>query len=245
MTQALVNKTCTSKVRRAASIQACADTIKTVTRDKVKYEICPNKENHLHPMVTGFCHSGWHEGHKINKPTCKFWIVCPCDCHTNISRMMEIAEMERVLQDNSNWSPPKIFVRIDRAEIAAERVVAAPGARVIQSEAPMLMPNRVERDFAPTESGRAARGQLEAQVREVTDVWVSEPGDNCTPQYVKDQIIKLFGETKSTGAIDAVFRRWSDVGFATIAAKPTRFVGYTPAGIQQGLEALRAKAKQK
>lgn len=241
MTQALVNKTCTIKVRRAAEIEPCGSTLKFI---KDRGQVCPDKEMHLNPIPTGFCHSGWHEGQKINKPTCKFWINCPCDCHTRISMMMVLTDTERLLQDNSTWAAPQLFVMIRASDVAVEKAVQQERARVVASTVPSLVPDRVERIFAPTESGRAARGELESMVREIVDAWSMEPFVNCTPQYVSERIYQAFGEKKSTGAIDAVFRRWQVIGFANVGIKPTRIISYTPLGIQQGLEALKAKAKR-
>lgn len=241
--QKLKPKPCTARVRRAAEIEPCGVILRTI---KDYGQICPNKAQHLNPFVTGFCHSGWHEGQKVNKPTCKFWETCPCDCHTTISRMMVLTETDRTLQDNSTWRPPEQFIMVNPVDVAVQKTVVESNARIIESEAPSLVPHRIERTFASTESGRAARGQLESLVREITDKWATNPDldQNCTPPYVAEQLEKMYGERRSTGAIDAVFKRWQAIGFANIGLKPTRFISYTPAGIREGLESLKEKARR-
>lgn len=242
MTQAQL-KACTAKVRRAA-IGACDGQMRLVSD---RGYICNNRVNHLNPMVTGFCHSGWHEGYKIDKPTCKHWVTCPCDCHTQLSRMAALTESERVLVDNSFWVPDRTgLVQVSLAESVIATVTAKSDARVVPSQAPGIAPDTIERVFSATTSGRLARGQLEAWVQQVTDVWVTERPENCTPQYVVARIMEMQAPDKepSTGAIDAVFKRWAAIGYAMIGQKPTRFITYTPAGIREGLEVLKARAKR-
>jgi hypothetical protein len=69
----------------------------------------------------------------------------------------------------------------------------------------------------------------------------------CTPQWVSERILAEGVTTKSpsTGAIDAVFKRWIEIGYANIGSKPTRFVSFTVAGIKDGLEVMKARAKRK
>lgn len=233
-------KACTVRVRRAAALENCGTVLP-------KSGDCPNKSNHLHPMVTGFCNSGWHEGQKIDKPTCRFWLLCPCDCHTQLSRMAFLTDTVRMLVDNSTYVPDRGgFVMVTRAELAVQTAVSrVESARVEPSAAPGLVPDSILRDFAATETGRAAKGQLESWVREVTDAWALDPSENCTPQLVSRAIARQQGLEKppSVGAIDAVFKRWSAIDFAVIGTRPTRFVRYTVAGIQYGLEGLKARKR--
>lgn len=244
MTQPSALKACTIKVRRAAQLVPCG----TILRKKESELVCIGKSLHVNPMVTGFCNSGWHEGLKINKPTCKFWVTCPCDCHTQLARMFELAGMARPgAVDNSTYvADDGGFTRISLEDLVRESVAAAPNTRVLASPAPGLVPVVVEKTFAATATGRAPRGQLELWVREATDAWTMDPTENCTPQFVSDMIARRQGLDKgpSTGAVDAVFRRWTSYGFANIKSKPTRFAGYTIDGIRLGLDALKAKAKR-
>jgi hypothetical protein len=245
MTQAQL-KACTAKVRRAA-VEDCDTPLKPKGQS---WHECSNKANHLWPIPTGFCNSGWCEGFKVDKPTCKFWVNCPCNCHTNLSRMFAMSGQGSPLRpiDNSTYVPDRGgFVRVSLDELVEKTITEDPHVRVVASPAPGLVPTIVEKSFAPTPTGRAGRGQLESWVREVTDLWALGPDGNCTPQYVADKIMKLQGLERgpSTGAIDAVFRRWESIGFAFIKSKPTRFAGYTPDGIKLGLEVLKAKGKAK
>jgi len=241
MTQAIL-KVCTANVRKPL-IEPCGETLRKTEGTMV----CPNRAMHLLPFVTGFCNSGWHEGHKIPKPTCRFWQTCPCDCHTMLSRMASMALIERVVVDNSTYVPDRGgFVRVSLTESLAERITTQPNVRVVASQAPGIVPDTIERQFNQTSSGRAARGQLEEWVLAVTSLWATEMPENCTPQYVSREINRMYGlgKSPSTGAIDAVFRRWEKIGFAIIGNKPARFIRYTPAGIKDGLEVLKAKAKR-
>jgi hypothetical protein len=111
MTQA-VQKLCTVRVRKAAQMVDCGTRLILREREYV----CPNRKTHVMPFVTGFCDSGWHEGYKINKPTCKFWMTCPCDCHTQLSRMAALTETERVLVDESTWTAGGTFVQVSLTE---------------------------------------------------------------------------------------------------------------------------------
>jgi hypothetical protein len=103
----------------------------------------------------------------------------------------------------------------------------------------------VRPSFTPTPTGRAARGELEAWVKEQTDIWaVEEYTFPCTPQWVAEEIGYDKGITApSVGAVDAVFKRWEALGFATIERKPTRFTKYTEDGLKLGLEGLKRRAK--
>lgn len=239
MTAPVLAKTCPARVRDGGKMVPCDQQL---TRG-----LCSNRGVHVNPIVTGFCNSEWHEGLKINKPTCKYWMTCPCDCHTKISAMYALTGDDRPMIDNSTYLPERAsFVRVSLTEAATERAVTQTKGRIIVSQAPGIVPDFLERDFAPTETGRAARGQLESWVRRVTDIWVTEMPENCTPKYVGQCIMDLEGLDKppSQGAVDSVFRRWQQIGFAVIGERPTRFTRYTIEGIRDGLEAMKARAKK-
>src|SRR5512144_3162385 len=105
-------KLCTAKVRRAA-VEGCTGKLRMI---KDRGYRCPNREVHLNPMLTGYCDSGWHEGNKINKPTCRFWITCPCDCHTRLSQIAAMTGTERLLVDNSSWTSGNTFIQVSLTE---------------------------------------------------------------------------------------------------------------------------------
>jgi hypothetical protein len=149
--------------------------------------------------------------------------------------------------DNSTWVPDRTgLVNVSLSEVTRTAALAKPDAKLVISEKPGITPDRVEREFAATESGRAARGQLESWVHAVIELWVDERPENCTPKWVAKTIMEIYSPPKapSTGAIDAVFRRWQSYGYAIIGSTPTRFVSFTSQGLTDGLEALKAKAKR-
>lgn len=247
MTQA-VQKLCTIRVRKAAQMVECSTPLKLRDREY----ICPNRKIHVNPFVTGFCDSGWHEGYKINKPTCRFWMVCPCDCHTMLCRMAAMTQTERVLVDESTWVSGNTFVQVSLTESIQASVTARSDLTLVKSEMPGLVPDTFRREFAPTVSGRAQRGQLENWVQTATQEWLAsrmsgEDMPPCTPQWLSEFIRSLeqLDKPPSTGAIDSVFRRWSEMGYANIGSRPTRFVSFTVAGIRDGLEVMRARAKRR
>lgn len=103
------------------------------------------------------------------------------------------------------------------------------------------------RSFAPTATGRAARGQLEYWVKRQCDIWLLEEYSfPCTPAWISEEIASDEAiDPPSVGAISAVFDRWVKLGFATVEKKPSRFTGYTPEGISKGLERMKEEAKRK
>lgn len=209
--------------------------------------------------TTGFCTMGHCEGTKpksySGKPmkTCPFSSAdCGCKCHADLDMMFQMANMERQPQHNPEYSPDPAITKIADClalirEEAYQRSIKSRvrDVVVVQSKMPDVLPPNVVSEFGPTESGRKARGQLEDEVKRVTDMWVAMAaiGDMqpCTPPWVAERIDPE--NPPSTGAISAVFERWALYGFCTIEKKPTRFTGYTPDGISKGLHVLKAQAK--
>ena len=101
--------------------------------------------------------------------------------------------------------------------------------------------------FAPTPTGRAARGQLESWVLEQVTIWTVEGYDfPCTPVWISREIGREQAiDPPSVGAISAVFDRWANLGFATIEKKPVRFSGFTLEGKTKGLDRMKAEVKRK
>ena len=244
-------KFCTSKIREVVEVKVCGTALKS---HPIKGEVCPNKDSHLFPMVTGFCNSGWCEGTKgvtengKSAPTCRFFVNCPCECHARLNRMFDIAGTERVLVDHSNWKPDNPFVLPSMAfRVSPESFndVGSDTPANIENAVPAAVSGGIQRTFAPTPSGRAGRGELESWVKEITDIWVVDQNGLCTPKYVSDYIARRKGiKAPSVGAVDAVLKRWVEIGFAVIEKKPTRFTGYTEAGIKFGLESMRNITKR-
>lgn len=101
---------------------------------------------------------------------------------------------------------------------------------------------------------RRARGELEAQVKKVTDHYTlngSLPSGETAPATawrICNAIKAMFGSMPSTGAVSAVLDRWEAIGFATMSAKPRAFADYTQKGRDLGLgachDAARAERKK-
>ena len=224
--------------------------------DKTLKGECPNRREHVRTSMTGFCGIGAHEGSRTETPggkklkTCAEWKYCPCDCHKMYDQMYSMSEMDRVVVDNSGYSPPHNTYWVPTLE---ERVALSASSNsvgmiapvVIESPLPDSVPTTTRRSFAPTPTGRSARGELESWTKDVCDEYLVENYKApCTPMYVAEQIGKNEGiKPPSSGAVNAVFERWIKMGFAIIEKKPTRFVGYTTAGIELGLDVLKLKIK--
>lgn len=205
------------------------------------------------PIKTGFCLAGWHEATRPRDrfdqpvPTCDKWQTCPCDCHVSITQFYKESGKERVVHSNPDYtpveSPVNIFELVEAPSLLAD--VELP-SHVMVSPAIGVVPGAVVKQFNKTPSGRAARGQLEAMVKEVTDTWVIENDRHpCTPDYVSAEIAKLHKiDAPNPVGIHAVFRRWEKMNFATIEVKPVRFTGYTDEGVQRGLNVLKDSTKR-
>lgn len=216
---------------------------------------CPQRDAHLLPMQTGYCFNGWCEGTKATSssgkpvPTCEFYITCPCKCHDDLDRLFTMTDQPRILVESSAYVPDSggFWMPSDDPEPVLSSPDGVTTPVIIESPAPDRVPASIGRTFTPTPTGRAARGELEWWVKQHCDIWlIDEPPDLCTPSYLSVEIGRDQGITPpSVGAISAVFDRWVKLGFAVIAKKPTRFVGYTEDGVKLGLEKMKNDAKRK
>lgn len=209
------------------------------------------------PYTTGFCSAGMCEGTKPVSPsgrglkTCEYITTCYCTCHGLLDMMFEASGMERTPQQNPLYVPDRLTAWMPTAEerIALANERKAPERQIIiqPSVLPDVLPPREIMQRSETPSGRRVRGGLEDEVRKITDMWtaIASAGkiDNCTPAWIADMIDAEY--PPSTGAITAVLERWIIVGFATVEKKPTRFTGYTTAGISKGLQVLKVEFKNK
>lgn len=219
---------------------------------------CPNRVEHMMVYKTGFCSNGNCEGSArksksgASMPTCKWWKVCPCNCHKTFDMMFSASEMPRILVDNSGYVADHSAYSMPTPEERAAYAVSftsdhADVPIVIKSPAPDVTPTTIAHVFGPTVTGRAARGELEAWVKEQCDIWlIDNETVPCTPPYLAREIAKHQGFVRepSVGAVDAVLKRWVTLGFAVMEIKPTRFVCYTDEGIRLGLEGLKDKFKR-
>lgn len=247
-----VKKTCKAKVKvmELATERICGSEL--VGSDNM----CPDRAQHVLSFRTPACVQGWCEGtipttfQGNPAPSCRWPWTCPCTCHVLFDRMFAESGMERQVVEKHHYKPDRsMFKSVPAEELARERAEArarsnAPDpdtAPVLESPAPGIVPAHYARSFDGTPSGRAARGELEYQVKQKCDEWLVEAYKyECTPAWLSKEIAAEWGvKPPSTGAIDAVFKRWLNLGFAKIEKKPTRFVGYTEAGIAKGLEVMK------
>lgn len=208
---------------------------------------------------SGFCNEhgkpGQHEGQKPRSfkgapmKTCPFWQTCPCECHWNVDQLFVMTGMERREVPNPEYTPPvSEFVMPDFIEDPLGDI-AATGSGVIGPdgvEQPYTVPSSPA--AAPlaqrrTDTGRAARGGLEAQV---WDACFNMPGeDDLTPKQVGEWIAEKYKvPTPSSGAINAVWDRWERLEFATQAKKPNRFTGFCKEGTWEELARMKGSAKR-
>lgn len=236
-------------------LKVCGDFVRDQTtglREPCKKEYsgdeCPRRRtDHIRPMKTGYCGSGWCEGMKPKSysgqpcPTCKFWLVCPCDCHELVSLMFFQSEMPRRLVDNPEYHPVKItglMTAEERAKLHAERKAEDRTARAVQSAA------TDGGDEIHSPSGRTRKGLLDTWMEQVCKIWAVDTSRPCTPSWISECIGMCFDVTPpSVGAIDAVLKRWVDYDFAYVEKKPTRFTGFTAEGQRLGLDVMREKSK--
>jgi hypothetical protein len=249
-------------VATATKLKVCKEFVKENGEKKVcdlpyTGDRCKNKDNHVWKMRSGFCEMGQHEGTKprsaSGKPmvTCKFFATCGCKCHDDLDLLFRMSGKDRIEPVvNPEWAPePREFWLPSDDWNAAQpisRDAATPAPVRVESPAPDLVPATTVHTFSPTPTGRAARGELESWVKVKCDEWLIENYKMlCTPAWLAeeiayDQAIKA----PSVGAISAIFDRWVKLGFARVAKKPTRFLGYTDEGRELGLDGLKARAKR-
>lgn len=200
-------------------------------------------------LKTGQCQAGFHEGKKPKDwrgnpvQSCKLWDSCPCDCHASITEMYKLADMERTWVDNPEYVKPEssfylpVF-GVDYGNVESLAPVLTSDPVDLERPAPSTT-----RAYVPNPDGRAARGSLEDQVLEVCTEYMRNPpeDDLCTPQWISTQIAKkLHVPPPSTGAINAIFVRFTKWNFAIIAEKPKRFQMFTPEGAHHGRDYMKA-----
>lgn len=224
--------------------------------------------------VTGFCANKQCEGTKPKSPsgapmrTCEFWETCPCKCHAQITEMYELTGMDRESPEQS--AEYLEWVRVQRHQfVMPSPFDVDPVAGLSSSdgtdtplgdEGPVATPygtpatplstgarHPVEPVFAPTPTGRRARGQLEYDVLQICDEYSRDvyEWEYCTPKLVAERIGKMNeAEPPSTGAINAVWDRWEKLGFAKQDKKPSRFVCFEVDGSIRTLEKMKVEVKR-
>lgn len=245
---ATVLKTCNALVHNGVERVKCGKQYKGTE--------CPNKSNHLMKIKTGYCNMGQCEGTKPkgNKdkplPTCSAFTLCACKCHAEIDEMFKITEMERIEVVNPEYIPERVefnifdYLKTPEDEVPFSDVRVNGDGRLEQPVAATTAPAVAPLTTRRTDTGRAARGGLEAQVLEQCQVFAAG-NIEATPKMIAEIIADKYKiPTPSTGAIGAVFNRWESLGFAKQARKPVRFTGFTGDGTWVELSQLKARTKR-
>jgi len=224
------------------------------TRIKKKQKDHPDRTH-----FTGFCGNGHCEGTRPRNfegkslKTCAFWTTCTCVCHIEQDEIFAMLGEERRLVENPEYRPDMgSYLRPDPT---AHTDFGGPSKRQGPIDKKAIVGEELTPDsilkghvFHETDSGRRTKGQLEYQVLEACnkamDIWPDEV--LVTPKEIAKYIGgKQGGQEPSTGAIDAVWKRWVQMGFAETATKPVRFVDYTAKKNQTIADLEEAKRKFK
>lgn len=218
--------------------------------------------------VTGFCNNvnkpAQCEGTKptsggVALPVCEHYLTCPCECHYRIDKMFELGNMERQVVPNPNYVSKKAeFVMPEPVIDPATIVAVTPDGSITPQDPSEPVPVATAAKDAPlatrrTDTGRAARGGLEAQVWDALCHYLGigatqgevELGQPLTPKLLGEWIAEKYKiPTPSSGAINAVWDRWERLGFAEQAKKPNRFVKFTGSGSWEELVKLKSVNKR-
>lgn len=216
-------------------------------------------------LRSGFCINGQCEGTKPTSPSgvpmivCTAWDWCKCKCHKQISELYEMAGLPRETATNPDYHPKKRDFwlpgdpeTMPEEPLSSSDVVMAPGD---MERPPTTPPSPARgtlaavpvRTFAPTPTGRRARGQLEYDVLSICRQFADLVFDweFCTPKLVSEQIGRQYAiEPPSTGAINAVWDRWERLEFATQDKKPSRFVKFSGDGTESELDKMKLSIKR-
>jgi hypothetical protein len=207
-------------------------------------ETKPGKKVVESTYVSGFCGIGSHEGAKNLSPSGQRLkscpqggrfdggrlgvMVCTCQCH-DVTRQMEGMTGIQVPALEINRTTPSL----DRLLREAERSsggAKGPGIGVIDGPS-VTVASGVR--FAVTPTGRAARGQLEEQVRYAICVQVKAGGEMIELLGLSPSTLAVMIDREnppSTGAIYSVLKRWESNGMVDLAESPFRFIRFTERG---------------
>lgn len=223
------------------------------TRAQHKRDEVLIKEGKKYPLKSGPCSHSWCEGTRpvswrgVPVQVCGNWQLCPCSCHDRVTRLFQLADSPREVMLNPEYRRPErtFYMPVFGVDYGLSSALLDAGAETLDGVKRAPLVPREPGTFAPTPSGRAARGELESQVYEVVGEWMIQPEGLCTPQFVSDEIARVqHVAPPSTGAISAVFDRWVAYGYAVTAKKPVRLVGLTDEGKTSGLEFLKLQFKR-
>lgn len=101
--------------------------------------------------------------------------------------------------------------------------------------------------FASTDSGRRARGELEAICDMLIKRWMTseyEAVPYCTAEWLAQEATKHDGRPTTSAATARVLDRWVEIGYAYRGSRPIRFIGLTQEGVDIGLAELYRRQKR-
>lgn len=216
------------------------------------------KDRNKYP--SGFCNENGipkqSVGHEGSQPTdwqgtpmmtCPDWMNCPCDCHYRLDVMFELGGIERHEVANPKYVRPVSDFVIPPPSFASP--LGDPNDPTGTQHDPFAPAGPTATPLAQrrTPLGYAGRGTLEAQVWDCmnTHVEVIKLGVAMTTLMTSEWIAEHYEvPTPSRGAIQAVWKRWEQLGYCIVGTKPVSFLGFTSAGTWEQLERLKADAKR-
>lgn len=212
-----------------------------------------------YPYITGFCNSGACEGTKklsergsLLRACSGEYVVqgktykCGCECHEVFRQIAEITGLT-VKHDliSTFMGPSSIKETGTRANVPTTKSAPVVGLVVPSNALPVAettgaSPSLVDQRgptlavpaFKPTASGRAARGELEEQVKYVLRQHFNLAEVGTAPALVPKEISEIINKDKppSVGAVYAVLKRLQNRGLVVLADKPFRVVDTTEYG---------------
>ncbi len=180
--------------------------------------------------ISGWCVSGFHEGSPKKSSVgsvsveCRFAHHCTCTCH----------DEEKMLRTLARLPEPEFPIP-----------GAPPPARVLDGGGVSIRVGTIEAarlEEMSDEPSDTAKEGLEWRTYEFLKPFVVagfHEEDVLTVGFIVAGLQKK-GFSHSSGAVDAVLKRWDQRGFATVEKKPTRFKGFTEAGEKLGLVKFKA-----
>lgn len=215
-------------------------------------KLAMTKTKESNPYTSGFCGIGSHENTKALSPSGKALRTCPvggrfdiisygdrllgqtlcdCACHAMSRQMEQMSGVKFPAYNSIKASGPLSSLGLLSGAGAGTDGAKAAGS--VDSGRPTVVVASGAR-FAETPTGRAARGQLEEQVRYAICTQVKAAGHEMiamlglTTKLIADIIDK--DNPPSTGAIYAVLKRWDGAALIAMAESPVRFISFTDRG---------------
>lgn len=203
--------------------------------------------------VTGFCGIGSHENSPLISPSGKTLRACPvggriegtngmgrpigedilctCLCHSTSREMETLTGVKFPAFSAGRTSPALSRLGLLSAGGVGTNTGKATGS--VDMERPTVAVASGAR-FAVTPTGRAARGQLEEQVRYHICRQVRQAGEDMIALLGLNptMLAKMIDaeDPPSTGAIHAVLKRWDNACLVELGESPFRFIRFTDRG---------------